>query len=117
MQAKSDGRGNTDRGPLYMDPYPLSRTHFLVAKNPDKKWNVEDAYGLYVIDGDGNKDLLFQYPEFSSWCPIPIRLRPKPPIVCGTIERSLADRGLARIIVTDVYRGLNNVARGTINYR
>ncbi len=116
MQAKRDGRGNTDRGPLYMDPYPLSRTHFLVAMNPDKKWNVEDAYGLYVIDGDGKKDLLFQDPEFSSWCPIPIRLRTKPPMVCGAIEKPLADRGLARVVVTDVYRGLDNVARGTIKY-
>ncbi|MCP4452542.1 MAG: hypothetical protein GY809_13865 [Planctomycetes bacterium] len=116
MQAKRDGRGNTDKGPLFMDPYPLSPTHFLVSMNPDKKWNVEDAYSLYLLDDKGNKDLLFKEPEFSSWNPIPVRARPKPPVVRGTIEHSLAEQGLARVIVTDVYRGLDNVPRGTIKY-
>jgi len=116
MQKGRDGRGNTDRGPLYMDPYPLSRTHFLASLNPDKKWNVEDAYGLYLLDNQGNRDLLFAEAEISSWNPIPVRVRPQPPVVRGTIDESLAEQGLARVIVTDVYRGLDNVTRGTIKY-
>jgi hypothetical protein len=115
-QAGRDGRGNTDKGPLYMDPYPLSRTHFLASLNLDKKWNVEDAYGLYLLDNKGSRDLLFQEDDFSSWNPIPVRERPKPPVVRGTFEESLADQGLARVIVTDVYRGLDKVSRGTIKY-
>ncbi|MCH8253601.1 MAG: beta-propeller domain-containing protein [Planctomycetes bacterium] len=51
MQRGRDGSGNTDRGPLYMDPYPLSASHFLVAFNPRDRWNVLNAYGLYLIDG------------------------------------------------------------------
>ncbi|MCP4455588.1 MAG: LamG domain-containing protein, partial [Planctomycetes bacterium] len=33
------------RGPLYMDPYPLSDSLFMVAHNPDKPWDDPKAYG------------------------------------------------------------------------
>jgi len=116
MQRGRDGRGNTDRGPLYMDPYPLSDSHFLVAFNPRDRWNVVNAYGLYLIDGKGNRDLLAKDTEYSYWMPIPVRKRTTPPVVTGAIDEELAKRKLARVIVTDIYRGLDNVPRGTIKY-
>jgi len=116
MQHGRDGSGNTDRGPLYMDPYPLSSSHFLVAFNPRQRWNVTNAYGLYLIDGKGNRELLAKDDEFSYWMPIPVRARPKPPVVTGAIDRELAEKGLARVVVTDIYRGMDNVPRGTIKY-
>ncbi|MCD6392988.1 MAG: hypothetical protein J7M40_05725 [Planctomycetes bacterium] len=116
MQRGRDGRGNTDRGPLYMDPYPLSASQFLVAFNPRDKWNVVNAYGLYLIDGKGNRDLLAKDTEYSYWMPIPVRKRPKPPVVTGGFDKELADKGLARVVVTDIYRGMDNVPRGTIKY-
>lgn len=116
MQRGRDGRGNTDRGPLYMDPYPLSEKHFLVSFNPRSRWNVENAYGLYLIDSDGKKDLLFADAEYSSWMPIPVRARRMPPVTRAAIDETLAERGLAKVIVTDVYRGMDGVERGTIKY-
>ncbi len=113
---RRDGRGNTAAGPLYMDPYPLSREHLLVSHNPDKAWNVKNAYGLYLIDMDGNKELLHQEPEFSCWMPIPVRPRTKPPVLRYTPDKELAERGLARVTVADVYRGLDGVERGKIKY-
>ncbi len=116
MQRGRDSAGNTDRGPLYMDPYPLSGSHFLVAFNPQDTWNVINAYGLYLIDGKGNRDLLAKDTEYSYWMPIPVRKSPKPPVVTGAIDEELAGKGLARVVVTDIYRGMDNVPRGTIKY-
>jgi hypothetical protein len=115
-QAGRDGRGNTDRGPLYMDPSPLSEAEFLVSLNPDQKWNAINAYGLYLIDREGNRNLLLKDADSSCWMPIPVRARPRPPILRGTWEESLADRGLARVVVADVYRGLDGVPRGTVKH-
>lgn len=41
-----DGAGDTDLGPLFMDPFPLDEHRFLVSHNPDKKWNTVDGYAL-----------------------------------------------------------------------
>jgi hypothetical protein len=116
MQAGRDGRGNTDRGPLYMDPYPLSSSQFLVAFNPRDVWNVENAYGLYLVDTEGSKRLLHKDAEHSCWMPIPVRRRERPPIVSSRIDSQLAEEGLARVIVADVYRGLDGVQPGTVKY-
>jgi len=116
QQKGRDGRGNTDRGPLFMDPYPLSDSAFLVSFNPREKWNVRNAYGLYLIDSQGQRNLLWKDAEYSGWMPMPVRTRPTPPVLRGTIDDELAEQGLARVIVMDIYRGLGNVPRGTIKY-
>ncbi|MGL4944502.1 MAG: hypothetical protein ACRC46_15075 [Thermoguttaceae bacterium] len=111
-----DGRGNTSQGPLFMDPFPLDAERFLVSYNPDKPWNTPDAYGLYLIDEHGVRKLLHLEPDSSCWSAIPIRPREKESVSEGTIDPELAKNGLAQAIVTDVYRGLDGVPRGTIKY-
>ena len=115
-QANRDGRGNTDCGPLYMDPYPLSLAQHLVSFNPTERWNVKNAWGLYLIDGSGPRRLLHKESGTSCWNPIPVRPVVTPPVVRGVIEMDLAKRGLARLIITDVYRGMDGVKRGTIKF-
>ena len=115
-QGGRDGGGNTDRGPLYMDPYPLSLAQHLVSFNPTERWNVKNAWGLYLIDGSGPRRLLHKESGTSCWNPIPIRSVITPPILRGVIEKDLAKRGLARLIITDVYRGMDGVKRGTIKF-
>ncbi|MHB8900711.1 MAG: HzsA-related protein, partial [Thermoguttaceae bacterium] len=116
MQEGRDGRGNTSRGPLYMDPYPISSRQILVSFNPHESWNVENAYALFLLGPDGVKRLLHKDPESSCWMPIPVRPRTKPGIPRATVEPELARQGLARVVVTDVYRGLDGVPRGTVKY-
>ncbi|MDR1958555.1 MAG: hypothetical protein LBQ54_05880 [Planctomycetaceae bacterium] len=112
-----DGRGNTDSGPLFMDPFPIDEHHFLVSHNPDKKWNVPNAYALYLIDDAGERDLLYRGGEWSVWCPIPVRATPKPAISPIAVrDETLAERNLAQLIVADVYAGMGNVPRGSIKY-
>lgn len=116
QQRGRDGGGNTDSGPLFMDALPLSDSEFLVSFNPRERWNHLSAYGLYLIDSQGNKDLLWKDDAYSGWMPMPMCSRPTPPVLRGTIDEGLAQRGLARVIVMDIYRGLDNVPHGTIKY-
>ena len=112
-----DGRWvRTKNGPLYMDPYPLDEKFFLVSHNPDRPWNDMSAYGLYLLDEFGNHVLVYQDPEFSCWQPMPLRPRPRPPVLARASERQPEGTGQATVLITDVYEGLTGVARGTIKY-
>jgi hypothetical protein len=111
-----DGSGNTDAGPLFMDPFPLNEHDFLVSFNPNKKWNTVNAYGLYFINDAGERDLLFRDREWSAWCPIPVRATAVPPSPIAVRDEKLASKNLAQLIVTDVYAGMENVPRGSIKY-
>ncbi len=111
-----DGNGNTTDGPLFMDPFPVDENHFMVSCNPDKPWNAVDGYSLYLIDVDGNRDLLVRDREWSAWNPLPVRATNLPPVPLTTREEDLASRGLAKLIVVDIYAGMENVPRGSIKY-
>jgi hypothetical protein len=104
------------RGPLFTDPYPLSETHFLVSMNRDRPWNDTRAYDLYLLEEGGETRLIYDDPDISCWLPVPLRPRPRPPVSLATIDPDLARRKLARVVVTDVYKGLSGVERGTIRY-
>ncbi|MGL4594602.1 MAG: hypothetical protein ACRCUY_07735, partial [Thermoguttaceae bacterium] len=91
-----DGRGNTDSGPLFADPFPLgaktaSAEEFLVAFNPDTKWNTINGYGLYLINAAGRRDLLFRDENWSAWNPIPVRPISVPQNPRGVIDAELAE--------------------------
>lgn len=111
-----DGGGNQHGGPLYMDPFPLNEHEFLVSYNVDQHWNKADGYALYLINDQGERELLFRVPEWSAWNPIPVRAVPTPSIPSATRLGDLSEKNLAQLIVTDVYAGMDGVPRGTIKY-
>jgi len=110
-----DGNGN---GPLFRDPWPLDRDHFLVAHKPRGfgKCYAPNGYGLYLLDASGKVLPFFRDPEISCWQPMPLQPRPTPPVLSSAREETLAAGNQARCVVTDVYHGLEGVARGTIKY-
>lgn len=103
-------------GPLYMDPYPLNETTFLVAHNPDRPWNDPRAYGLYLIDEAGSHQLICQDAEYSCWQPMPLRPRRRPPIQPKLADTELARKKLAVCAVQDVYHGMKGVERGEVKW-
>ena len=114
---KIDGKWvRTDFGPLYMDPFPLSEKFYLVSHNPDKKWNDVRAYGLYLIDEFGNHVKIYQDAEYSSWQPMPLKARIKPPAIPTVRFHVASDPGEATVIMSDVYEGLDGIERGTVKY-
>ena len=111
--------GVPDKGGVYQTPWALSETCFLVsyshARPPSPTGGGENATGfsLYLIDAYGNKELVHRDLIYSCAFPIPVRKRPRPPIV-PTAGNPTAD--YASCYVSDVYRGLDDVPRGSVKY-
>jgi hypothetical protein len=112
--------GVPDRGGLYHTPWALSEKCFLAAysyarPNCTAPAGVDsNGFGLYLIDSYGNRELIRRDPLLSCTFPIPLRRRPRPPMVAdvGTAPKSAE----ATCYVTDVYDGMEGVSRGTIKY-
>jgi len=103
-------------GPLYMDPYPLSKRVFLVSHNRDKPWNHATAYGLYLLNTNGAHTLIHEEPDFSCWQPYPLRPRKTPPVLPSNRDAELASRNLAECLVQDIYQGMEGVRRGEVKH-
>ena len=112
--------GVVDGGGLYQTPWALSETCLLASYAYARPRCTAHAgvdsngFGLYAIDVYGNRELIHRDPLLSCTFPIPLAKRPRPPILPGQQrEGSETD---ATCYVTDVYDGLQGVARGTIKY-
>jgi hypothetical protein len=104
-------------GAFYADPYPLSDKFFLVSCNPDRRYNDETAYGIYLLDAFGNRVPVYRDPEMSCWQPMLLRPRSKPPVLSSPHDDPTPKQpGMATLFVSDVYRGLDGVKRGTVKY-
>ena len=114
-------------GPFYADPYPLSDKFFLVACNPDKRYNDEAAYGIHLLDVFGNRVPIYHDPNISCWQPMPLRPRMKPPVLPALPQPQAAGAhvvkgdaekrdAVATVFLSDVYRGLDGVKPGTVKY-
>jgi hypothetical protein len=103
-------------GPLFIDPYPLSEKLFLVSHNVESEWNDYDAWDLYLLDESGGTILLYDDTEISCYQPMPLRSRVRPPIIRSMLDSELAKKKQARVVVTDVYQGLDGIERGAVKY-
>ena len=110
------GWRRTSDGPLFAEPFPLSDKWFLVSHNPDKNFRDPDAYGLYLLDETGRTVLLHDEADTSCWQPVPLRPRPRPPVLKSARDPRLAAEGLAVVAVTDVYHGMAGIERGEVKY-
>ena len=59
---------------IYGTPWPLGEDDYLVVYDPKAR-----NRGIYWIDRDGNKELLYRDPTISCLSPMPLRPRAKPP--------------------------------------
>ena len=106
----------------YVNPWPLSEEHYLVAwsdrrlpphcRVDDSPQNPPNATGLYLYDAFGNLTLLYRDPAISSSCPIPVKPRPRPPVIADGVAWDAPAEG--SFMVQDVYLGLSGVPRGAV---
>jgi hypothetical protein len=98
--------GVMDDGGLYMSPWALSDKYFLTsytyAGSP-----VATGYGLYLIDVFGTKELVYRDDKISCSVPIPLRKRPRPPVLSDTTDPS---KNYATCVVGNVGVGSEGVA-------
>lgn len=103
-------------GPFFADPYPLSDKFFLVACNPDRRYNDMAGYGIWLIDTFGNRVPIYADSEISCWQPMLLAPRPTPPVLPPSQVEAPNDASVATVFLSDVYRGLPGVKPGTIKY-
>ncbi|HOD84246.1 MAG: WD40-like Beta Propeller Repeat protein [Planctomycetes bacterium ADurb.Bin126] len=94
-------------GHCYRSPYPLSESVFLAAYSyqplvGEPKACSPNMFGLYLVDAHGNKELLHRDAELSSLWPMPLRPRPRPPVL--SLEPEIAGKGSEGLfLLQDVY--------------
>ncbi|HUT37571.1 MAG TPA: hypothetical protein VNE39_29090 [Planctomycetota bacterium] len=99
--------GVPDRGGLYQTPWALSEKCFLAsysyAPTPSGTAGGDNPNGfaIYLMDACGNKELLHRDLLLSCSFPIPLRKRPRPPVLAG----AEAQQPHATCYVTNVYDG------------
>lgn len=87
------------------DPYPLSADDLLVANN------AIGAHGIIeLLDRWGARELVACDPEISCYAPMLVKARPRAPV----LQRQIAPGEPGRFLLSDVYQGLEGVARGTV---
>ncbi len=106
----------------YLNPHPLSEDFFLVAWSDaplprhtllmDPENNPIASMGVYLADSLGNLELLYRDPGISSLTPLPVRPRPRPPVIAESPKWDGPQEG--RYLLQDVYRGMEGLPRGTI---
>jgi len=107
-------------GGYYMTPWALSERHFLVSyaycdgRRHGCGTEVDPAgYAIYLIDVYGTKELIYRDPRISCFVPIPLRRRPRPPIIGGVMDPRQRH---ATCALSDVGRGVEGVSPRAIRY-
>lgn len=97
----------------FANPYPLSENHYLVAWSDQEMigWpgppEPVNATGIYLFDAFGNLNLLYRDPAISSVTPLPVRPRPRPPVLPSHVAWEGPQEG--RMLLVNVYHGLEAV--------
>jgi len=95
--------------PKFLHPYPLSEKYFLVSA----KMTSRSLWGIYLVDVFDNMLLLAEQPGQALLEPVPLRARPRPPVIVDKVDLKRKD---ALVYLTDVHQGggLAGVPRGTV---
>ncbi|MBN2036690.1 MAG: hypothetical protein JW768_08125 [Chitinispirillaceae bacterium] len=95
---------------LFQNPYPIDAKWFLISYRP----TVNDKFGIYFMDVDGNRELLATDASMSVSQPLPLVARPLPPIPTYQADYTKTS---GEITMTNAYYGLgtgSTVRAGTI---
>jgi len=104
-------------GHCYRTPYPLSETVFLVAYSFDPLLgepaaNKTNMFGLYLADAFGNIELLYRDLNISSLWPVPLRARPRPPVIPPVIADTIEGDGV--FYMQNVYASNYEISEGSV---
>jgi len=86
----AEAEGSPRKLMIYGTPWPLSEDDYLCVYGADAS-----NRGIYWIDRDGNRELIYRDPAISCLSPIPLRARKRPPVIPERTTQTLAAREAA----------------------
>jgi hypothetical protein len=110
----------------FATPFPLSEDLFLAAYTPEplaREGQVQGvaAYGIYLVDTLGGRELIYRDPAMSCFSPIPVQPRPRPPVLPPATEVETdaetdaeAETSFGVFHVENVYRSTQPITAGCI---
>lgn len=104
-------RGKGNKGQVYGTPWPLSEDFYLAVYDPG-----EQRHDLYLVDGFGNREMVYRDPDIACSDPIPLKPRPLPPVIPSQThyaEEGKAAAATGTISVVNVYNSLQPWPEGT----
>ena len=105
--------GVCDDGGFYATPWALSEKQFLVSYSYAPQQTNHTGFGLYLVDVFGNKELIYRDPSISSFLPLPLRSRPRPPVLAPWVDVHRPD---AVCILTDASFGSEGIRPEQVRY-
>lgn len=72
---------------VYGTPWPLSEDFHLVVYDEGRR-----NYGIYLLDSFGNRELLYRDDRIACLDPIPLKPRPRPPVIPTKTTQAKADQ-------------------------
>ncbi len=99
------------RGEVYGSPWPLSENYYLAVYDSAQK-----NYAICLVDSFGNKLPLYQDDSIPCLDPIPLRSRPRPPVIPSQTNQAQVNRGATQkgtVAVMNVYEGEFPMPKGT----
>jgi len=108
----------------YAAPYPVNDTLFFASYSPEPwagapqygAWPSRKAFGIWLVDTLGGRELIYQDSEIGTFTPIPVRKRPRPPVIPSVLP-SVADAPDSGVCyVENVYDCREPLERGSIKY-
>ncbi|MHC4402454.1 MAG: HzsA-related protein [Planctomycetota bacterium] len=100
-------------------PYPLSEDLFLASFCPDPypcsmaQYPRPDAYGIYLVDTLGGRELIYRDPEISCFAAMPVQSRPVPPVLPSVVAGK-ETQAKGAFYLQDVYESTQDIPPGTI---
>ena len=113
----SEMRNTVSPAGWYNAPWPLSEKYYLVCYSFQPAHNAAAGYGIYLMDVHGNKELVYRDRERSCYSPIPLKARSAPRKLPELVDRRQRHSAhSATVVMADVYRGIEDVPRGTVKH-
>ncbi len=95
----------------YATPWPLTEEIFLVARADTFRDAPRNAYAIYLVDTLGGRELIYRDPNTSCFCPIPLRPRPRPPILPSLRGE---DPRAGTVYIKNVYDSSQPIPEGSV---
>jgi len=111
----ANGQGGAPTGSpwgFFTTPTALSEDLVLCAYDYSTGQHDPAGFGLYLVDANGNQELLYRDSQFACLQPIPLKARPVPPV----LPRQRAEGKPAMCALENVYDGSDFLRPGEAKY-